>query len=168
MECYGCNSECSRCVRQSKSLEELISELYNGLFQTEPPKAVPDLPGYYSNNQYVGRRSGAAANPHYRPSGMDISYGCCETDMKYETPNFTRINNNNYTLVHLRGRYQFVPVGKCRSSLSCSHGECVQKYRAHWVLVYNNSEVHAGPPVSFVPIKVHSHCECLNIGRPSG
>ncbi|XP_050400336.1 uncharacterized protein LOC126817404 [Patella vulgata] len=107
--------------------------------------------------------SRAAENPYATPTRAH--YGCCETEVRYASPNITTINNRNYTVVHLKGMFQYIPTGRCKSGLTCSHGECVQKFRAHWVLVYNSSATLTGPPVSFVPIKVHSHCECLNVGR---
>ncbi|KAK7486829.1 hypothetical protein BaRGS_00021976 [Batillaria attramentaria] len=50
---------------------------------------------------------------------------------------------------------------------TCSAGQCVDQFRAHWVLVYNSTRpLQGAAPVSFAPIEVPSHCECLNVGHP--
>ena len=50
-----------------------------------------------------------------------------------------------------------------REKASCGKGSCIQMYRHHWMLVWDDSLPHF-PPVKFVPVELPSHCECVNIG----
>ncbi|GFO25869.1 dual oxidase [Plakobranchus ocellatus] len=86
--------------------------------------------------------------------------------MEYVTPPNVTIRGKIYRVVHLSRAFQFIPIGRCRPGSACSYGECVDQYRAHWVLVYNQTDNSHGPPVSFAPVEVPSHCECMNVGRP--
>ncbi|RUS71993.1 hypothetical protein EGW08_020241 [Elysia chlorotica] len=90
---------------------------------------------------------------------------CCETITEYVTPPNVTIQGKTYRVVHLSRAFQFIPIGRCRPGSICSYGECVDQFRAHWILVYNHTDTSMGPPVSFSPIEVPSHCECINVGR---
>lgn len=50
-----------------------------------------------------------------------------------------------------------------RKNTKCGIGKCIQRYRHHWLLVWDESLQHY-PPVTFLPVEIPSHCECVNIG----
>ncbi|XP_071096256.1 uncharacterized protein [Haliotis cracherodii] len=186
---WTCSAECRRCIRRTTPLEKWISEYYSGLFSREPPVAFydstqanpvnpnktkdpgnPDNPGSQNNTGNPGNpgnpsNTGVPGNPGNPGNPNPHQYGCCETEFGHWAPNNTEFGGRKYTVVHLKQEYQFIPVGRCQRGTTCQQGECVQILRAHWILVYNNTKPLTSAPVSFVPIKIPSHCECLNIGR---
>ncbi|XP_070178689.1 uncharacterized protein [Littorina saxatilis] len=206
---WTCNDACARCARRVMPMEEMITQLYPGLFSTVPPaNAVPlpefiggiDLPvnasrGNYSVDSGSATMPGAGAPNRGSVSGVKGSavfvdsisnrpifhnenpvisseptpggFGCCETVMEYGTPPNVTIAGKVYKVVHLRHMFQFIPIGRCKPGSTCGAGQCVDQFRAHWVLVYNSTRpVQGAAPVSFAPIEVPSHCECLNVGHP--
>ncbi|XP_055860160.1 uncharacterized protein LOC129921700 isoform X2 [Biomphalaria glabrata] len=185
---WTCNSECARCVRRVTPMEELIVQFYPGLFSQTPPEnmfyssestgpgvsmvnsgtaEIPSLGDGSGGNRTLGTLGGLRemetnrSHVAYHPS----TSGCCETVTEYLTPPNVTIKGQVYRVVHLRHAFQFIPIGKCRKGSTCQEGQCVEQYRAHWVLVYNTTTAVVGPPVSFSPIEVPSHCECMNVGR---
>ncbi|XP_041365476.1 uncharacterized protein LOC121380628 isoform X2 [Gigantopelta aegis] len=168
---WTCTAECHRCVRRTTPMERWISDYYSGLFSPKPPVSFYDSNGKPEVNSGANpsypdssdSESGNPSNNSHNPGNHN--YGCCETEYGHWAPNRTNYNSKRYTVVHLRHMYQFVPVGRCKKLTTCLQGQCVQILRAHWVLVYDDKKNSLGPPVTFVPIKIPSHCECLNIGR---
>ena len=53
-----------------------------------------------------------------------------------------------------------------RKNSTCGRGECLQMYRHHWMLVWD-VRLSTWPPVTFLPVEVPSHCQCVNVGRAS-
>ncbi|KAL8586465.1 hypothetical protein ACOMHN_050060 [Nucella lapillus] len=188
---WTCNDACARCARRVLPIDEMITNLYPGLFSTNPPSnAIPVSDLMYNINITVGgsdpltsgtgtvNDSGRMNTTTTTTNRTDIdsltntklprNTGCCETVMEYATPPNVTIEGKVYTVVHLRHMFQFVPIGRCRMAGSpCGGGQCVDQYRAHWVLVFNNTRPLQGAvPVSFAPTEVPSHCECVNVGQP--
>ncbi|PVD19881.1 hypothetical protein C0Q70_20374 [Pomacea canaliculata] len=173
---WTCNDACARCVRRVMPMEEMITQLYPGLFSNTPPSnSVPvtgDLtlpvapPNSTSNQSFIDSGSNPRTG-NLDPGTTANPSGCCETIMEYATPLNVTIGGRIYKVVHLQHMFQFIPVGRCKRPRSkCGAGQCVDQYRAHWVLVYNSTQpLQGAAPVSFAPIEVSSHCECLNVGH---
>ncbi|KAH9499165.1 hypothetical protein Btru_004308 [Bulinus truncatus] len=171
---WSCNSECARCVRRVTPMEELIVQFYPGLFSMTPPENMFYTAEVTSSTSSVINSMTAEIN--FMNDGTNRSVGnfateanrsrvvyqspmtgCCETVTEYATPPNVTIKGQVYRVVHLRHAFQFIPIGKCRKGSTCHEGQCVEQYRAHWVLIYNSSTSVVGPPVSFSPIEVPSH-----------
>ncbi|XP_059163473.1 uncharacterized protein LOC131946602 isoform X2 [Physella acuta] len=193
---WACNNECARCVRRVTPMEELIVQFYPGLFSETPPENIynsPETPGSrmstinsgsawishrtldgsfnrsVSHGQWDAKNNASLANAPYsqRVTSHPSVPECCKTNVAYDTPPTVTIRGRIYQVVHLLHAYQFIPIGRCATpGAKCPYGECVEQYRAHWVLIYNSSTPAVGPPVSFSAIEVPSHCECINVGRP--
>lgn len=69
-----------------------------------------------------------------------------------------------YCLKHKRGAVSCISICICRPNSTCSRGECLQMYRHHWMLVWDE-RLSTWPPVTFLPVEVPSHCQCVNVGR---
>ncbi|KAL3866381.1 hypothetical protein ACJMK2_043684 [Sinanodonta woodiana] len=93
-----------------------------------------------------------------------VNPGCCSTEYNYEIFNMTRVSTQDFKVVHFDKAFQFVPTGRCRENSTCTRGTCLQMYRHHWMLVWDE-RLTTFPPVTFLPVEVPSHCQCVNVGR---
>lgn len=156
---YGC--QCSNWESRD-SVREVVMNSYRGLFVGKddlsnlPVVKLHKNPGESNIQSYV-----ANTLPHINHF---ISPGCCFTDYRYEIFNTTSVSGQEFKVVHFDKAFQFVPTGRCRQNSTCSRGECLQMYRHHWMLVWDE-RLTTWPPVTFLPVEVPSHCQCVNVGR---
>ncbi|XP_021342866.1 uncharacterized protein LOC110443157 [Mizuhopecten yessoensis] len=146
-----------------KSFRDSVLSMYRGLFMN--PRDLRQLPvikpegvrGHGLNSYVDGIRPRPGPVPNSKNS-------CCFTDYAYEVFNTTVSSSFQLNVVHFKNAFQFVPTGRCASNVSCGVGQCLQMYRHHWMLVWDDNLPHY-PPVTFLPVEVPSHCECVNVGR---
>ncbi|KAL4227271.1 hypothetical protein ACF0H5_012717 [Mactra antiquata] len=157
---YGC--QCSN-WESRESVREVVMNSYRGLFVGRddltnlPVVKLHKNPGESSITSYV-----ANTLPNIERA---INSRCCSTDYRYEIFNVTTVSTKEYKVVHFDKAFQFVPTGRCRANSTCSRGgECIQMYRHHWMLVWDE-RLSTWPPVTFLPVEVPSHCQCVNIGK---
>ncbi|XP_045216693.1 uncharacterized protein LOC123566550 [Mercenaria mercenaria] len=156
---YGC--QCSN-WESRESVREVVMNSYRGLFvgrddlNNLPVVKLHKNPGEAGIQSYV-----ANTLPHIN---QYMNPGCCSTDYRYEIFNTTTVNAQKFKVVHFNKAFQFVPTGRCRVNSTCSGGECLQMYRHHWMLVWDE-RLSTWPPVTFLPVEVPSHCQCVNVGR---
>lgn len=144
-------------------LARTILKLYKGLFVQ--PQEVTDLPvikpvGGRDESGHEGNLTSYVGN---LVTSLNKQPSCCNTEYAFEIYNKTNYNHRNLTVVHFQNAYQFVPTGVCPKNTKCGIGKCIQRYRHHWLLVWDESLQHY-PPVTFLPVEIPSHCECVNIG----
>ncbi|XP_062578547.1 uncharacterized protein LOC134240479 [Saccostrea cucullata] len=144
------------------TLARTVLKLYRGLFVK--PTEVYDLPVI----KPVGGRSETQGNlttytVHTVTSKEKKIPSCCNTEYAFEIFNKTDFNKRILKVVHFQNAYQFVPTGICPPKTKCGQGDCIQRYRHHWLLVWDDTLQHY-PPVTFIPVEIPSHCECANVG----
>lgn len=156
---YGC--QCSN-WESRESVREVVMNSYRGLFVGRDDLANLPIVKLHKNPGESGIQSYVANTlPHIN---QFMNPGCCSTDYRYEIFNTTTVNAQEFKVVHFDKAFQFVPTGRCRSNSTCSRGECLQMYRHHWMLVWDE-RLSTWPPVTFLPVEVPSHCQCVNVGR---
>ncbi|KAK3097374.1 hypothetical protein FSP39_009102 [Pinctada imbricata] len=160
-QCFPWQKRLSRLEHSRRTFRDLVLNMYRGLFVTRRglrhlPVIKPEGERSHGHNQrtYVGRTV---------PQMDAKQKSCCNTDYAYEVVNSTVVQNRKLRVVHFDRAFQFAPTGRCPDKASCGFGSCLQMYRHHWMLVWDES-MPVFPPVRFVPVELPSHCECVNLG----
>ncbi|KAL5004579.1 hypothetical protein ScPMuIL_018035 [Solemya velum] len=145
-----------------------LEQLFPGLFMTESDVIGLEHVLMKSTNQrrlepppLPERRitvAEMALSPPERASGCD----CCVTELAYEVYKTVDIEGRSYPVLNFNQSYQFIPAGRCRTRAHCDAGQCIQRYRHHWIMVWNVTQSY-WPPLQFAPYEVPSHCEWANV-----
>ncbi|CAG2252520.1 unnamed protein product [Mytilus edulis] len=99
------------------------------------------------------------------PSGRNSEVcSCCQTISRHEVYQNITVDETNYQVIQLPGKFQAIPVGRCPVSNLCLYGDCVQHYSVHHVLIWNNT-VPYYPPFDFALVEYPTHCTWENIGQ---
>ncbi|KAK3098818.1 hypothetical protein FSP39_023364 [Pinctada imbricata] len=151
----GC--PCARSMNR-QFIREFIMQTYRGLFLS--PNSLGRLP--VIKPEGAGTHTGTYVG-NILPSAVAQEQSCCGTQYAFEVFNFTVSQQKQLKVVHFDKAFQFVPTGRCPTNKTCGEGKCIQMYRHHWLLVWDE-RLPLHPPVTFVPVEVPSHCDCVNIG----
>ncbi|KAL5003947.1 hypothetical protein ScPMuIL_017403 [Solemya velum] len=154
---YGCR--CSH-WQPRYSMRDAVMQTYKGLFVGN--RELHRLP-VVKLHRHGGTSTRSYVSNTIPNSSRNQNLGCCFTEYSYEVFNFTVVNRQRFTVVHFDNAFQFVPTGRCRANSTCVMGSCMQMYRHHWLLVWDD-RLPSWPPVTFLPVEVPSHCDCVNVG----
>ncbi|XP_052105263.1 uncharacterized protein LOC127738160 [Mytilus californianus] len=87
---------------------------------------------------------------------------CCSTAFSAVAPLKVDYNSKEYEVYHPTGGWQFLFVGDCPASATCSSGTCQRDDDYHtWILVVDEDMTYV-PQLRFIPISYPRYCKCVN------
>ncbi|CAG2257501.1 unnamed protein product [Mytilus edulis] len=124
----------------------------------------------FTENQIMNFKNSENDYPtaHIKPEAVKVFWtkyakpACCSTAFSAVAPLKVDYNGKEYEVYHPSGGWQFLFVGDCPASASCTSGTCQRDDDYHtWILVVDEDMDYV-PQLRFIPISYPRYCKCVN------